>query len=222
MKLFAKYHSILDVTQTAGAWNFTSPPVVDGANSGWIQLAPTYYLSSTYFDLAGFSGEDESIFPQAITVQQGSYHFLVNGQAGDSMTIIDLMTSIPIADIETDPLVAQAILLRGVGFPEGKLTFETTIYGRNQRVALDLDTQGQFPLVTNEFQFGSMSPTASDRIYCYRLVIINESLGTSLDRVIVGNARYVIEATAQEEPAHSYIMRLARSYELQQSPDRDK
>lgn len=222
MRLFAKYHAILDISKIGGAWDFTATPVVDGANSGWTQLGPTYYVSATYFDLAGFTGDDQTIFPQAITVQQGANNFLINGQAGDSYRMMDIMTSVPIDDIETDPLVAQAIFNRGVGFPEGDLTFEATLYGRFQRIALDLDTQGNFPLKVDEFQFGSMSPTASDRIYCYRLVNVVESVGTTLDRVINGNARYVIEATAKEEPSHSYIMRLARSYELQQSPDRDK
>ena len=44
---------------------------------------------------------------------------------------------------------------------------------------------------------------------------------TADSTVAVTGARYMLRATAKEEPEYEYLMRLKRSYELQNEPDRD-
>ena len=66
-------------------------------------------------------------------------------------------------------------------------------------------------------QLGSLEATASDRIYCYRVVLYSGAVA----RFDVYPARYILRADAKEEPEYQYLMRLKRSYELQNQPDRD-
>ena len=77
-------------------------------------------------------------------------------------------------------------------------------------------------VLLNEEQYGSMSPTASDRVYSYRVVVAAGVIGgPGATSMFVYPARHILRAEAKEEPDHQYIMRLLRSYELQQEPDVD-
>jgi len=71
----------------------------------------------------------------------------------------------------------------------------------------------------NSEQIGSMMPTASDRIYSYRIVVFAASATETV--LTITNARHLLKAVAKEEPDHEYMMRLLRSYQLQQEPDVD-
>jgi len=66
-----------------------------------------------------------------------------------------------------------------------------------------------------------MAPTASDRIYCYRIVALDVSTLASAANINVQPARYLIQAVPKAEPEYEYLMRLKRSYDLQQSHDED-
>ena len=63
-------------------------------------------------------------------------------------------------------------------------------------------------------------PTASDRVYSYRVVILS-GVGPTETGISIAGARHILKAVAKEEPDHEYMMRLLRSYQLQQEPDVD-
>ena len=64
--------------------------------------------------------------------------------------------------------------------------------------------------------------TATDRVYCYRLSSPNAvTPGSGVDAALALSVNFVIVADAKEEPEFQYIMRLLRSYQLQQEPDND-
>lgn len=219
MKILAKYHSGLDVLGDGVNWNFTPLNIV-GSNGGWIKLAPTLWASETYFDLAGLSMDDKTIFPSGITCQQGSTYRLTDGNAGDSILVFDVLTSIPIDISTTSPDLSNWTNV-GAGFPGSTLNWEHVLYARTQRWTLDLDTAGGFPLKADEWQSGSMSPTASDRVYSYRVIVLAPLAGSNLSRVVTASARHVMEVDVKAEPEYEYLMRLKRSYDLQQQPDVD-
>ena len=99
------------------------------------------------------------------------------------------------------------------------LTFDQTIYGRVRIFNMDLDNlAGGFFITLGDNQTGSLEATASDRVYCYRFV----SMTVTADSTIaLTGVRYILRAKAVEEPEYQYLMRLKRSYELQQRFDRD-
>ena len=215
MKVLAKYHSALDLTQTApNNYDLTAVSQV-GSNTQWEKISGQIFVSMTFFDLAGLAMDDKTIFPSGITCQRGNSPLLDAAAPGDNFIMLDVLTTIPI-DITNDVLNWFNV---GAGFPGLTLNFEHVLYMRGQRWTVDVDTNSSFPLKADEWQSGSMAPTASDRVYSYRVVLVNT--GNSSTRIITPTGRHVMQVDVIEEPTFEYLMRLKRSYDLQQEPDVD-
>ena len=212
MKTLTKDHNFVSLNQGAtdpSDWTITS-------GSGWRKLSSLNFVSDTFFDLAGMAQREKTLFFEAVACQDFAPPTVTGGQPGDSIVLHDLMTSEPLTD-------AELLLYQGLGnFPNSGagIGFQQTIYGRVRDYVIDIDTAqwGRMVLISDN-QIGSMEPTASDRIYCYRIVnIATPFQGTDL---VVASARYILRAEAKAEADHQYIMRLLRSYELQQTSDED-
>lgn len=220
MKILSNEHSVLDVTKTGPNWDFTVLNI-QGSNSGWEKVPGTtdLFISSSYIDLAGLNIDSKTVFPTAINVQRSTFPAMGGPAiAGDAYQVLDVLTSIPV-DL-TDFATFSDWLYIGPGMSGTSLNFEHVLYARRQRWCADLDTQSAFALKADESQFGSMSPTASDRIYSYRMVWIVETTGSPWNRLYTSNVRHIMSCETAEEPTYQYIMRLKRSYDLQQT-DRD-
>ena len=213
MKTLAKEHSI-------GVFNQTSPEnweLVPANSTGYWELVGTgIFVSSTYFDLAGMSMEEKTLFFEAAGTQSalppaGS----AAAVAGDAIVIADLMTTSPLTSFE-----AAQVGVFG-NFPPAPLSFQETVYGRIDSWVVHIDTGnwGSYTL-TNSEQIGSLMPTASDRVYSYRVVNF-AGVAPTETTVTLSAARHLLRAVAKEEPDHEYMMRLLRSYQLQQEPDVD-
>jgi len=214
MKTLTKEFDTLQVNFAADEYSFdTSLP-----NSGWRQLSPGSgaFVNSTYFDLGGMTLEDETLFFEGATVQEILNPQFAPATAGDRMFVVDIMTKVPLTD---DEVAAYAVSANMIATPSATLTFDQTIYGRIRFMNVDLDNAaGGFAILLSDNQTGSLSPSASDRIYCYRYASIKQQTpGFST----LYAARYILRATSKEEPEYEYLMRLKRSYELQNQPDRD-
>jgi len=155
-----------------------------------------------FFEAAG----TQSVVPPAGTVA---------AVAGDALVVLDLMSSSPL----TPGDVINATVFGN--FPPTPLSFQETVYGRIDSwvVHIDTGTWGSYTL-TNSEQIGSMMPTASDRVYSYRAVVLSPVSPTETT-ITIAAARHILKASAKEEPDHEYMMRLLRSYQLQQEPDVD-
>lgn len=192
----------------------------DLSSNGWEQPYPGQGLiiNKTYFDFAGLAIDDKTLFFQGATIQEPLNPLVFNQAAGDSLIMVDVMSQIPLTDDEYSILLTNGNLAGGFGFDS--LTFDQTIYLRIRSFVVDLDTAawGSMVLVTDN-QMGSLEPTASDRVYCARIVSMGSP--TTSDRIDIPGVRYILRATAKEEPEYEYLMRLKRSYELQQRFDRD-
>ena len=214
MKTLAKYHDPLFGTIAGGLFTIDAATV----SGGWSQPIPGHCVSSVFFDLAGLSQEEKTIFFDGMVVQEGGIP-AIGGTAGDNYVLFDIMSSIPIDFTDANNLGDLA--LRGIGFPGTVLNFEHVLYYRYRRYTLDLDTSARMAMVAQDQQAGSMMPTASDRIYSYRVVIIDATTLGSATSINVQSARHLIQASPREEPTFQHIMRLKRSYDLQQSYDED-
>jgi hypothetical protein len=152
----------------------------------------------------------------------------IAGEPEDSILVWDIMTSIPVDWENLDQNNWLQFLYCGLGFPMSFLNFEHVIYQRLTRYGPDLDNGGTIAIKTLDEQSGSLQPTASDRIYCTRVLILDPqspSPGppvTGLSQVIVPPVRYVIYGEARAEAEYQYLMRLKKSYDLQNEPDVDK
>ena len=213
MKTLAKEHGLGFFNQVApGNWEFA------GANSTgyWKQTGPFTFVSSTYFDLAGLAMDDKKLFFEAAGTQTAlPPSGTAAAVAGDALVIADLMT--------TSPLTPEELLFVTAfgNFPPAPLSFQETVYGKIDSwvVHLDTGTWGSYTLTNSEL-IGSMMPTASDRVYSYRVVILSAVPPTETG-ITISAARHILQAKAKEESDHEYMMRLLRSYQLQQTPDVD-
>ena len=176
-------------------------------------------MSEKILDLGGLSVEEKTVVFDQAAIQEPTYTSLMSGaNPGDFCFIHDLVSSTPL-DFGADPGI---VLNDGAGFPQGVGDFEHIIYGRFQRLAADLDYGSQFPLLVDTKTFGSMEPTASDRLYVYRLVYFDVKAPIQqFNYGAIGPARVMFSVNSKEEAQYRYLMRLMRSYELQQEPDRD-
>jgi len=214
VKTLAKYHDALFATIAGGTATIDNSLV----SNGWTSPANGLFVSETYFDLAGLSMDEETIFFEGMAVQQAGIP-AITGAAGDNYILYDIMSSIP---VDTSNLLLLGNLsVRGIGYPGSELNYEHVLYSRTRRYTLDLDTTARMAMLALDEQSGSMAPTASDRIYCYRIVLIDASTLASAANINVQPARYLIQAIPKEEPEFQYLMRLKRSYDLQQSHDED-
>ena len=213
MKTLAKEHNFLQMDGIENTWN-----VVLSGSSGWRQFSTNGAISSNYFDLAGMSMDEKTLFFEASGVQTTSPPGTdQDGAAGDSLVILDIMSSTPLTD-------AQLGVFYTLGnFSGSTITWTETVYARQQVWARTINEAGlAYMVLLNEEQYGSMSPTASDRVYSYRVVVAAGVIGgPGATSMFVYPARHILRAEAKEEPDHQYIMRLLRSYELQQEPDVD-
>jgi hypothetical protein len=221
MKTLVKYHPSCAATRNAGtnAWTvtpasgYTVLPGITGAG---------YFIAyhETYFDLAGMSMEEKTLFFDGMGVQTGILPTWSGAsQPGDKITITDIMTTVPLA-IDANTVLD---LIYIPGFPGSRQDFEHVVYGcvTQYVTTQDVGSYGS-PVESNKQMFGSGMPTASDRVYSYRFVQgAAGDPGSPITGLITSNARHVLTASPKDESDHVYMMRLLRSYELQQSHDED-
>lgn len=219
MKTLAKEHQYLQLVRSGPDWS------VQFTKGSWRKIGAESFVSENYFDLAGMTMEDKTLFFEAAGVQSVLAPLANNTGTGDSAIIMDIMCTRQITDSQ---LIATLIYgnmagNQGVTGSQGPLSFEETVYARTQMFVRHVDTAAWgYLTLTDENFFGSMEPTASDRIYSYRLVFLSALTGaTNTTEVTIAPARHLLKSAAREESDHKYMMRLMRSYQLQQSHDED-
>ena len=221
MKTLAKEHQALTLNRAGPVWTIDSSSTL----GSWSAVNDTTFVSSQYIDLAGMSMEEKTLFFEAATVQTVGVPSATNTRVGDSVAVMDLMSSREITNLQAALTMVYGNFAGNVndGTGQGPLSFNETIYARVRNYVRHVDTAswGLLQLTAENF-FGSMEPTASDRIYSYRVVAVSNDVDpTATDRIYVYPARHLVQVKAKQEPDHEYMMRLLRSYQLQQEPDVD-
>jgi len=210
VKVLTKEHGIGVFERTGAEWDINQP-----ISNGWEEVTTGSFVSSTYFDLAGMSMEEKTLFFEAAGTQSVLAPTVFNAGPGDSIILVDLMTSVPLTNTQ-----AVNFSIFGNFGDNPPLSYQETIYARVDQWVTHVDT-GPWTgfILTNSEQLGSMMPTASDRVYSYRVIVFGSPF--TGDRVDITSARHILQAKATEEADHTYMMRLLRSYQLQQSYDED-
>lgn len=219
MKTLAKEHQYLQLVRSGPDWT------LQFTKGSWRKIGAESFVSENYFDLAGMTMEDKTLFFEAAGVQSVLAPLANNTGTGDSAIIMDIMCTRQITDAQLIATLLYGNMAgnQGVAGSQGPLSFEETVYARTQMFVRHIDTAAWgYLTLTDENFFGSMEPTASDRIYSYRLVFLSALTGgTNTTEVTIAPARHLLKSTAREESDHKYMMRLMRSYQLQQSHDED-
>lgn len=211
MKVLSKPFSNTTASLSGGSWTLTGDQ-----NPEALLNTPnvvTWY-QSTYFDLAGMSHEDKTLFFKAVQLQRGFTPEFTSGATADSLMEQVLLVTSPIA--ETDLLAAFVD-------PIGQLDFQEIVYCESRVYSKTVDEGAlTFPVLIHNNIVSGARASATDRIYCYRIMSVTPATaGAGVDNVTVTAVQMIIGADAKEEPEYQYIMRLKRSYDLQNEPDRD-
>jgi len=210
MKTLAKPFQRSVASLSGGLWSVT------GGNSKVLIQSPGFvtYYQQTYFDLAGMTIDDKTLFFKAIQMQRTFTPEFTAGATGDSLMEMILLTQHPIA---------EADLLAKFVDPLDQLTFEEIVYCEARVYAKTIDEGNlAFPMLVHNNVASGARATASDRVYCYHIMSLSAvTPGSGVSSGVVPTVMMIIGADAKEEPDFQYLMRLKRSYDLQNEPDRD-
>ena len=128
--------------------------------------------------------------------------------------VVEMISDVPISNADLQ-IIAGNLGTNVPGMIGSKQDFTTILYG-NYRLYVPNASLTAFPgflQLISTGAFGSKEPTASDRLYCYRIIKCfgapGETLAAPACRVGLFGAMYI-------EGDIEYLMRLKRSYELAQ------
>jgi hypothetical protein len=203
-------------------WNWSDPLWTLTQNDEWQILSNTANNISAialnqYIDLAGLSQQEKTIFIENLRIDYQAAPSMTDAIAGDAVQLIWMVTD--------KPVTATSFI--GPGFMGSDMNAENCAIFQQDvwTVTTSSASWSTTPVLTSSVAHGMMTSTASDRLYLSGYVFLNtRKIGPTtspLSSVAFGGVRLVVDIEAREEPLYQYLMRLMRSYELQQSPDRD-
>jgi hypothetical protein len=100
------------------------------------------------------------------------------------------------------------------GMMNSRINYENIIDGRWRQFSPDTTLATGSAVTMKASSFGSCEPSASERLYTYVMVKF-DTLPEPTSAVFVPGRRFLLTGAAVEESELSYIMRLRRSYVLQ-------
>jgi len=165
--------------------------------------------AETYFDLSAYELDDLTLVPNLLQLQDGLPYF--SGQV-EGLDVYDVVSQ---ERLDPNDFITYAI---DGNYPSSPGSTEdwTQILMCNTR----------FFAPTNEFQFadlllpatqgsfGSSEPTAVQKLWVYRIVLVRGAAEGST--LYIPATRFVLGAEIIQEEDLPYMMRLKRSYELSQ------
>ncbi|GAJ17857.1 unnamed protein product, partial [marine sediment metagenome] len=93
--------------------------------------------------------------------------------------------------------------------------YENIIDGRWRQFSPDTTLATGASVTMKASSFGSCEPSASERLYTYVMIKL-DSVPAPLDTLFIPARRFLLGGVAVKEGEKEYIMRLQRSYVLQQ------
>ncbi len=172
-------------------------------------------------DMSAFVVQDKTFFPGDIRVSEpglltcGPTAAEWNNEAATQ--VLDLISNVPLtlADV-INPFYRDGTF---PGTPDSTIDMQFIVYGRYQ--AFSNNVSSSYPGAMNLIKsatFGAGLPTASDKLYCLRIVLPGSGAGnpTGLAELNVPDTIYEIVGVAAEEDELSRIYRLRQSYEQKQ------
>jgi len=196
----------VDATYAAAAW---------GDTKGYRALGiDALYFSST-IDLSGWTMHD---FTFGTVQSQYQDPGIYTSTAVSSKTeVIEIISDVPIS-IAALTVIKDNLGSTVPGMLESAQDFTTILYG-NYRLYVPNLSLGAFPgflQLISSGSFGSKEPTASSELYCYRIL---KCAGAPGELLAAPACRVGLFGVFYQEGDLPHMMRLKRSYELQQLTD---
>jgi hypothetical protein len=188
--------------------------------NGWTPLPGSLgiYWEGT-IDLSGYARDYKTFYPAGGIVQEGPYSFEVGGSGSIVYYIISSVPLNPetiffqLGSALAGPGFVNLNAIAAAGFTESQ-NWETTTFAESQILVTNSNiTPNPFGIQQRleRNQSGSLAPTASDTLFCMKMVI---PLATDQTTIGIPASRIILPGTMDQEPELEYMMRLSRSIEL--------
>lgn len=182
--------------------------------NGWTNIGNVFHWEGS-IDLSGYALDRKTFYPMTALHQKATSY--VNF-GGSSVTELVVVASIPIS--VTD-LFAYISNVTGPGFTQSSATgaeqqdWTTVLFAQTNTYMINstLPALGVTQLINSD-SYGSLSPTAADKLYVYKVIVPGTLSGVIGQSLAVPSSRIVIPGSMMQEPKLEYMMRLKRSYEL--------
>lgn len=193
----------------------------------WVRLASKgtghNFVHSSVIDVAGYTGEDMTFFPIAGDCQKGAYSL---GITTGFITEWILASTVPISNISLSSITSLNVWNTLPGqFSQGNDTesgidFDQIMYGQMSVYTKNANLDQNWGVKIHQTNIGSGVATNGSKIYVYRMVRLDDATAPA-GFATVPSARLLLSGQLREEAEFAQIMRMRRSYELQQTPDED-
>jgi hypothetical protein len=189
--------------------------------SGWRELAATsgtpFIFWEGAIDLAAFMMKDLTWVTTEKDIQEPG-NFQLNYATPQRMEFIEFITNAPL-NLAALTLVADDWQTNSAvpGMIGSTIDYQNVITGRWRQFTPDTTLPGGTAITLKTSSFGSCEPSASERLYSYCMVKFDDFSGLAPgDTIFVPGRRFLLAGAAVEESEYEYIMRLRRSYVLQE------
>lgn len=196
---------------------------VTTGGAGYATLGSGVFVLQQDIDLSGYAMDKKTFYPYSSFEQRGG---IVGGQFSGTLTeqpyVIDytIVSSVPLNSTDLAAVIISAPgfnTYSGYTAGQGRFDRSQILHGElkwytqdsTQAVSAGFNT---LKLLEREV-FSSLEPTAADKLYCYRLLILSAVAGEAF-KGSWPPTRVLIPGTISSEPKLEYMMRLKRSYEL--------
>lgn len=181
------------------------------AANGWYNAGlPNAIAYEHYFDLSGYELDDLTFAPTGGSIQSPG-RFVAENIAGVDVEVLDIVSQerLSLLEIEADLLLGNV-----PGMMLSTQDWTQILFGQYHLMATDTNISALDILRTITIgDFGSMEPTAVQKLWVYRIVRIN---GTKIatTQLRIPASRTIMPGIVSKEDDLPYLMRLKRSYEL--------
>jgi len=167
------------------------------------------FYQQDYFDLSGYTKEQETTFPAAVVFQEIGSHWL---QGGPIIFSVDYVTK---KVIRVSDLTAQTsvVTLDLVGSPRSRFSLEEIFYANLKTWRDSADIAGS-SVTTESTSWGIADATAAEKLYITRAFYLPMGQAPAIMQYTAPDCGVVVPVLVAEEPDLEYIMRLKRSHEL--------
>lgn len=202
----------IDTSAVAGAIGPTSYDM-----GTWEDGATNVFIMQEEIDVSGLTQMEFTFYPIAGDVQRGPTSMGLAFATGGYINEWIYVCASPIrpnvgSQFQTWNLVGQGAMAT---------EFQNVIWGKSWTWATNTSIPANWAVAINTTLMGSGEPTNGDRLYVYRVVSIagfTPGVGTFAE---LPSVRLLLSGQLREEADYAQLMRMRRTYQLQQFHDED-
>jgi len=203
------------VPEYVGAMGASEFPGFKGWKAG--QTLPVVFYE-TYFDLSGYKLDDLTAIPIAAMLQDPGLYACTDTKV--PLQVLDILSQerLVAADVFADVVTNNNV----PGMMTTSNNFEQITFGNYRLFMAQLSFTNPSGLATiaylpaDSMQFGSGDAVTVEKLWCYRFVIANGATAASSSTIRIPASRFILNVNVVDEDEMVYLMRLKRSYELDQ------